>query len=205
MIRVVLADDHKIVRDGLRQILAMTQDIIVSCEFENGGPLLDCIGGCGVDLVIVDMSMPAGGVQLIEGIRKLRPDMPMLVLSMHNEAEVAAGALRAGANGYVTKDCDTETLLFAIRRVSQGERFIDPKLASSVLLEGENAMLRPRLTEREAQILKLLANGQSVTEIASALDLSVKTVSTHKTNMMQKLAIENNAALIRYAMMQGMV
>lgn len=204
MIRVLLADDHKIVRDGLRQLLSLTKDIRISCELEHGDKVIECLETCGCTLAVVDLSMPEGGNLLIAKIRSLKPDMPILVLTMHNEPEVAANALQAGANGFVTKDCDAETLIFAIRTVSKGGRFIDPKLSSTALSRVINGSPSRPLSEREVQVLSELAKGRSINEIAALLGISAKTVSTHKANLMQKLNADSTAALIRYAILHNL-
>lgn len=208
MIRVLIADDHKIVREGIRQILAVTDDVEIAAESADGHAaverLLDPDGR--YDVAMFDMSMPGGGVELIQRVTGLRPRLPILVLSMHNEGAVAASAMRAGAAGYVTKDCDADTLLFAIRKVAAGGRYVDPAVLDDVLLANSvGDTPHSRLSEREFDILLRLARGGTVTEIARDLDVSAKTVSTHKTNLMHKLSVDNNADLIRYAIRQGLV
>lgn len=208
MIRALLADDHKIVREGIRQILAATDDITATCEVANGADTLavlaDCPNGC--NLAILDLSMPQGGADLIRAVRTLRPDIPVLVLSMHNEGPVAANALRAGAAGYVTKDSDAETLLAAIRKVAAGGQYVDPVVVDSAVLGLQAELPRhEQLTGRERQIFLHLVRGASVTEVATALGISVKTASTHKSNLMHKLGVDNNVDLVRYAIHQGLI
>ena len=203
-IRLFVADDHKIVRDGLQQIIALASDIRVMHECSNGTELLALLAREEADLLLMDLSMPDGGVGLIATVRRGYPQLPILVLSMHNEAEVAAAALDAGANGYLTKSCDAETLLFAIRRIKIGEHFVDPSLSRAVMAGRNTANSPIKLSERENQILAMLTTGLATKEIARQLEISVKTVSTHKTNLMLKLDIDNNADLVRYALRAGL-
>jgi len=203
MIRVAIAEDHKIVRDGLRQILLMHDDIEIVCEAGTGADIVGCLPRCSADLVLMDMSMPDGGLPLIAAIRRIKPTIPILILSMHNEPGVVRSALNAGGDGYVTKTCDAETLIFAVRRVSRGERFIDPSLTKAILLDEQPPTLADRLSARELEVLTLLVRGQSLTQIALSLEISVKTVSTHKTNLMEKLGVQNNADLTRFAIQSG--
>lgn len=208
MIRALLADDHKIVREGIRQILATTDDITAACEVANGEDTLKVLAACpnGCNLAILDLSMPQGGADLIRAARTLRPDIPILVLSMHNEGLVAASALRAGAAGYVTKDSDAETLLAAIRKVAAGGQYVDPVVVDGAVLGMQAELPRhERLTGRERQVFLHLVRGASVTEISAALGISVKTASTHKSNLMHKLGVNNNVDLIRYAIHQGLI
>ncbi|TRZ69911.1 MAG: DNA-binding response regulator [Rhodocyclaceae bacterium] len=203
MIRVAIAEDHKIVRDGLRQVLLMHDDIEVVHEAGTGTETVGCFSQCSPDLVLMDMSMPDGGAALIEAIRRIKPTIPILVLSMHCEPEVVRSALDAGADGYLTKTCDAETLIFAIRRVGRGERFLDPSLTKAFLLDSRTPTLAERLSARELEIFTLLVRGQPLTQIALSLGISVKTVSTHKANLMEKLAIHNNAELTRFGIQSG--
>ena len=208
MIRALLADDHRILREGIRQILGTTDDITAACEVANGEDTLTVLADCpnGCNLAILDLSMPQGGADLIRAVRALRPDIPILVLSMHNESLVAASALRAGAAGYVTKDSDAETLLAAIRKVAAGGQYVDPVVVDSAVLGLQGELPRhEQLTGRERQIFLHLIRGASVTEISAALGISVKTASTHKSNLMHKLGVDNNVDLVRYAIHQGLI
>lgn len=207
MIRILIADDHRIVRQGIRQILEIADDIELVGETADGHAAVERLleKDCRCDVAVFDMSMPGGGVDLIQRVRGLCPRLPILVLSMHDEAAVAAGALRAGASGYVTKDCDAETLLFAIRRLAGGGRYVDSAVVDESMLAGREEPLHARLSEREFAVLLRLARGETVTEVARQLSVSAKTVSTHKSNLMNKLEIDNNADLVRYAIRHGLV
>jgi DNA-binding NarL/FixJ family response regulator len=157
--------------------------------------------------LLLDMTMPGiSGVDLIRRVRAEQPALPVLVLSIHNEAQVVSRALRAGATGYVTKDSDPEVLLAAIRKLAAGGRFIDPKLVDAIIFETHSGDAPPHevLSDREFQVLQMLASGKSINDIAETLALSAKTISTHKMRLMQKLGLGNNAELIRYAIRHGL-
>lgn len=207
MIKILIADDHAIVRGGLKQIIATTADIVVTGEAAQGSEVVDKLRTCEVDLLLLDMTMPGiSGVDLIRRVRAEQPALPVLVLSIHNEAQVVSRALRAGATGYVTKDSDPEVLLAAIRKLAAGGRFIDPKLVDAIIFETHSGDAPPHeiLSDREFQVLQMLASGKSINDIAEALALSAKTISTHKMRLMQKLGLGNNAELIRYAIRHGL-
>lgn len=202
MISIFIADDHAIVRSGLKQIVATTTDIQVVGEAAHGADVVDKLRACHVDLLMLDMTMPGiSGIDLIRRIRAEYTALPVLVLSIHNEAQVVSRALRAGATGYLTKDSDPEILLAAIRKLAEGGRFIDPKLVDSMIFGTHSGDTPPHdmLSDREFQVLQALAAGKSINDIAEAFALSAKTISTHKMRLMQKLGITNNSELIRYA------
>ncbi|WP_168791567.1 response regulator [Paraburkholderia aromaticivorans] len=208
MIDVLIADDHAVVRGGLKQIIATTTDIVVAAEAAQGSEVLDRLRARRFDLVLLDMTMPGiSGVDLIRRVRAEQPPLPILVLGIHNEAQVVSRALRAGATGYVTKDSDPDVLLAAIRKLTGGGRFIDPKLVDAMVFETHSGDAPPHevLSDREFQVLRMLAAGQSINEIAESCSLSAKTISTHKMRLMQKLGLNNNAELIRYAIRHGLV
>jgi len=208
MIRILVADDHAIVRGGLRQILATTADIVVTAEAGQGSEVIEKLRASEINLLLLDMNMPGiRGIDLIRRVRSDRPTLPILVLSIHNEAQVASRALRAGATGYVTKDSDPEVLLEAIRKLADGGRFIDPKLVDALVFE-KHAIDVPShevLSDREFQVLRMLACGTSINDIADAFALSAKTISTHKMRLMQKLGLSSNAEVIRYAIRHGLI
>jgi DNA-binding NarL/FixJ family response regulator len=207
MIKILIADDHAIVRGGLKQIIATTADIVVTGEAAQGSEVVDKVRSCDIDLLLLDMTMPGiSGVDLIRRVRAEQPALPVLVLSIHNEAQVVSRALRAGATGYVTKDSDPEVLLAAIRKLAAGGRFIDPKLVDAIIFETHSGDAPPHevLSDREFQVLQMLASGKSINDIAETLALSAKTISTHKMRLMQKLGLGNNAELIRYAIRHGL-
>jgi DNA-binding NarL/FixJ family response regulator len=208
MIRVIIADDHAIVRGGLRQIFATTEDLAVVSEASDSAEVLEQTRRIACDVLLLDMSMPGvTGVDLIKRLHEENPGLPILVLSMHNEGQIIARALKAGAAGYVTKDSEPEILLAAIRKVAAGGKFIDPALVDTMIFDARGNDETPHdvLSERELQVLKMVAAGNPLGTIADQLHLSPKTVSTHKMRLMQKLAIDNNADLVRYATTHGLV
>lgn len=208
MIRILIADDHAMVRGGLKQIVATTADIQVVGEATQGEEVLALLRQTQLDLLLLDMTMPGlSGVELIRRVHQEAPAVPILVLSMHNEAQVVTRAVKAGASGYVTKDSEPEILLQAIRKVAGGGKYIDPALVDSMVFNGsgKNSLPHERLSERESEILRLITAGYALGDIADQLHLSPKTVSTHKMRLMQKLGVDNNAALIRYAIRHGFV
>lgn len=208
MLRLLIADDHAVVRSGLRQIVAAAGGLEVVGEAGNGAEVVAAVRAGGCDLLIMDMNMPGlSGVDLIRRVRSESPKLPVLVLSMHNVAQVVSRALRAGAAGYVTKDCDAEILLAAIRKVGAGGHFIDPALVDSMVFEGAASQEQPPhevLSDREFEVLQLVAAGLSLGDIGDRLNVSAKTVSTHKQRLMQKLGIDNTADLVRYAIRHGL-
>jgi DNA-binding NarL/FixJ family response regulator len=209
VIRVLIADDHVVVRSGLRQLFELMGDIAVAGEATNGEEVLELLRQKELDLILLDLTMPGlSGVNLIARIRTLHEKVPILVLSMHNELQIAKRVLQAGASGYVTKGSEQDILMAAIRKVAAGGRFIDPGVAEQMVFEkpstGE-ALPHERLSERELHIMKLIAMGKGVNEIADELFISNKTVSTHKARLMQKLNFQSNAELVRYAVDNGLV
>lgn len=207
MTRILIADDHAIMRGGLKQLIEFDRSLQVVAEAENGSQVLDCLRNTPVDLLLLDMSMPGlSGEDLIARVHAHYTRLPILVLSMHNEAQIAQRALKAGANGYLTKDHNPETLLSAIQKVAGGGRYLDPRIAEQLAFANstpqEDAMRS--LSDREFQILRLLAQGLSVNQIAENLVISNKTVSTHKTRLMEKMGFSCNADIIKFAMSQGL-
>jgi len=202
MIRLIIADDHPIVRGGLKHLFQLSLEIDVVAEADNSQQLLNLLKDNEVDLLLLDLNMPGcSGIELITQLRSHYPDLPILVLSMHNELQIVARALKVGASGYLTKDNEPEILLSAIRKVAAGGRFIDPKLAENLVFEFEGLDEKKpheKLSEREFEVMKLLASGKSVNEIADALFISNKTVSTHKTHLLKKLHLNNITELVRY-------
>jgi len=209
MIRLLLADDHAIVRSGLRQLLSLASDLRVIGEAVDGAGVLEALRREPPDLLLLDINMPGlSGADLIVRIRGHWPVLPVLVLSMHNEPQVAARVLKAGANGYVTKDAELDLLLGAIRRVAGGGRYIVPELAEKLVFDQTLAGGPPphtQLSGRELEVLRLLVAGKGVNEIAAQLFISNKTVSTHKTRLLEKLNLGGTAELVRYAMQHGLL
>lgn len=208
MIEILLADDHAIVRDGLRQIIADTDDLSVAGEAVNGSEVIARVRERNWDVLLLDISMPGkNGLELIKQIKIERPKMPILILSMHDEEQYALRALRAGAAGYLTKDSDARQLLAVIRKVAGGGVYLSPAMAERMareLMPATEAPPHTLLSDREYQIFELIVRGDSLTSIAERLCLSIKTVSTHKSNLLQKMNMSNQAELIRYAIRHGL-
>lgn len=206
MIRVLIADDHTLVREGLRQLLAATPDIRVEGEAANGDEALALLKSGEYDLAVLDLSMPGtAGIELIRRVRLEKPRLRVLVLSMHGEAQYAARALKAGAAGYVTKDAASAQLVGAIRKVAAGGVHISEAAAAQLVAAGAHAGAaapHTRLSNREFEVFRLLVEGLGPTEIADRLHLSVKTVSTHKTRILEKMGMDSTADLVRYAVEQ---
>jgi DNA-binding NarL/FixJ family response regulator len=208
MIRIFIADDHAMVRGGLKQIIATGADMRVTGEATDGPSTLAQLQLVTCDLLLLDLTMPgSSGVELIQRVRQEHPTLPILILSMHNEGQIVARALKAGASGYVTKGSEPEVLLAAIHKIANGGRFVDPSLmdAMVVVATSDGRLPHESLSERELQILKLISTGAPLGKIADQLHLSPKTVSTYKMRLMEKLAIDNNADLIRYATWHSLI
>jgi DNA-binding NarL/FixJ family response regulator len=201
MIRVLLADDHPLVREGLKQLLSATADVRVEGEAANGDEALALVKSIDFDIAVVDLSMPGlAGIELVKRLKLEKPRLRVLVLSMHGEQQYAARALRAGASGYLTKDSAVEQLVPAIRKVAAGGVHISEAAAAHLVAAaaGDGPVHR-RLSDREFEVFRLLVAGHGPTEIADQLHLSVKTVSTHKTRILEKMGAESIADLVRYA------
>jgi DNA-binding NarL/FixJ family response regulator len=209
MIRIVVADDHTIVREGLKQLLGAAGDLEVVAEASNGHEVLDRVRELEFDLLLLDMSMPGrSGIELIKQVRGEKPKLRILVLSMHEEHQYAVRAIRAGAAGYLTKESASKQLVEAIRKVASGGAFISAEVAQQLALgamPGAAASLHEKLSDREFQILRMIAEGLSIGDIAERLALSVKTVSTHKANILHKMGLATTAELIRYALTHRLV
>ena len=207
MIRVLLADDHQIVRDGLRRILAGQADLEVAGEAANGDEALALVRAHDYDVAVLDLSMPGlSGLDLVKRLKLEKPQLRLLVLSMHGEQQYAARALKAGASGYLTKDSASAQLIGALRKVAGGGVHVSAAaVAGLVSAAGGDGPPHARLSDREFEVLKLLAGGASPTDIARRLHLSVKTVSTHKTRVLDKLGLGGTAELVRYALEHKLV
>jgi DNA-binding NarL/FixJ family response regulator len=205
MIRILLVDDHSIVRDGLKRILAATTDLQVVGEAASGEVALALVKANDYDLAMLDMSMPGlSGVDLIKRLKLEKPKLRILVLSMHGEQQYAARALKAGASGYLNKDSASELVLGALRKIAAGGVHIGDAAAASLLQSGDKPP-HESLSDREFEVLRLLVDGLGPTEIGERLHLSVKTVSTHKTRILEKLNVRSTAELVRYALENRLV
>jgi two-component system invasion response regulator UvrY len=209
MIRALIADDHAVVRQGLKQILGDTPEMVVAGEATTGQEVLDKVRAETWDVVVLDISMPdRSGLDVLKQLRSERPKLPVLVLSMHSEDQYAVRVLKAGASGYLTKDSAPDELVKAIRKVVSGRRYVSSLLAEKLAFEiGTDSSRLPHetLSDREFQVLRLIAAGKSVTEIAAELYLSVKTVSTYRARMLEKMNLGTTAELIHYAMQNHLI
>ena len=209
MIRVVIADDHTIVREGLKQVLSAAPDLTIVAEAQNGHEVLQRARELEFDVLLLDMSMPGkSGIELIKQVRAEKPKLRILVLSMHQEQQYAVRAIKAGASGYLTKESASAQLVSAIRKVAGGGAFITDAVAQQLALGAMPQTDRPPhqlLSDREFQVFRLLVAGRTVSEIAEQLNLSVKTVSTHKARIMQKMNMSNPTELVRYAMQHALL
>ncbi|MBK7993915.1 MAG: response regulator transcription factor [Blastocatellia bacterium] len=208
-IKILVVDDHSIVRQGLKQILADSQSLIVAGEASTGQEALQKIRSSNFDMVIMDISLPdRSGLDMLEQIKIIAPKLPVLILSMHAEEQYATRAFKSGASGYLTKESASEQLVIAINKVAQGGKYISPSLAEKLVFElvkDSEKALHESLSDRELQVLCLLASGKTLTDISQALHVSVKTVSTYRTRILEKMGMHNNAELIRYALENKLV
>jgi DNA-binding NarL/FixJ family response regulator len=204
MIRIVIADDHAIVRAGLKQMFAIMPEMEVVAEAVDGESVLETLRHTRSDVLLLDLNMPGiSGPDLIARLKAHWPSQPILVLSMHDTAQIASRSLKAGADGYVTKDSEPEVLLAAIRKVAAGGRFISGEVAQRMALlatANSDLLLHSALSVREFDVFKCLIKGMGVNDIADQLSISNKTVSTHKSRLLEKMHMSSIAELTRYAM-----
>ncbi|MEK6777740.1 MAG: response regulator transcription factor [bacterium] len=209
MIRILIADDHEVVRRGLKQILAETPDMVVTDEAARGEEVLDKVSSKDFDVVLLDISMPGKtGLEVMKQLRSIRPQLPVLVLSIYPEEQYAVRVLKAGASGYLTKESAPEELISAIRKVSSGRKYITPSLAEKLAQQLDYTSERPlheTLSDREYQVMVMIASGKAVKNMAESLSLSVKTVSTYRSRILEKMGMKSNAELIRYAIQNNLL
>lgn len=209
MTKVLIADDHAVVRRGLAQIISETMDLDVGGEAGNGDEVLDLVRKDKYDVVLMDLNMPGrSGLDTLKQLHVEYPKLPVLILSMHDEEQYAVRVLRAGASGYLTKESAAEKLVEAIRRVSGGGKYMSPAVAETLLnrldanIEGP---MHEALSDREFQVLRLLASGKTATEIGEMLSLSVKTISTYRARVLEKMNMKSNAELTHYAIKNNLI
>jgi len=209
MIRIVIADDHAIVREGLKRIVSEVADMEVVAEAADGTQVMQRVRELDFDILVQDLSMPGrSGMELIKLVKSEKPRLRILVLSMHQELQYAVRAIKSGASGYLTKESAPAQLEQAIRKIAAGGAYVTAEVAEQLALgamPGSEKLPHESLSDREFEVFRLLAAGMSVTDIAAQLKVSVKTVSTHKANLMQKMGLANGSELVRYALKQGLV
>ena len=209
MIRVVIADDHTIVREGLKEILSAAGDFEVVAEAVDGHQAIERARTTAFDVLVLDMSMPGkSGMELIKQLKTEFPKLRIVVLTMHQENQYAVRAIRAGASGYLTKDAASEQLVNAIRKVASGGAFISAEVAELLARQAQGVVQgapHEALSDREFQVLRMLVSGAPLTDIGEELHLSVKTISAHKARILQKLGLSNQSELVRYAIAHGLM
>ncbi len=209
MIRALIADDHAVVREGIRRILEQAQDITVGGEADNGQKLLALVAKADWDVLIMDLSMPGlSGLEALREVRRQRPNLPVLILSMYAEDQYAVRALAAGASGYINKSSPPDNLIKAIRTVVSGRRYISPEVAECLASHVDKSSAgapHERLSNREYQVLCMIASGKSGKAIARELCLSIKTISTFRRRVLDKLELRNNADIARYAVQHNLL
>ncbi len=209
MIKILIADDHAIVRQGLRQTVAEESDMLVAGEAQNAHETLKLVREGEWDVVVLDITMPGrSGLDLLIELKHERPNIPVLILSMHSEEQFAVRALKARASGYITKQSAPKELVKAIRKVHRGGKYVSPSLAEALAFElgdDDGKIAHEKLSDREYQVLRMIAAGRTPKEIAAELNLSEKTVGTYRTRVMEKMNMKRNAELIRYAVENHLV
>ncbi len=209
MIKILIADDHAIVREGLKQILSENPDIVVAAEASNGHEVMDKLNKHNYDLIVLDVALPGrSGLDILKDIKSQKPKLPVLVLSMYPEEQYAVRVLKAGASGYLTKESAPNELIKAIKQIAQGRKYISGSLAEKLAGELEIDSKKPlheTLSDREYEVMIMIATGKKVKEIADNLSLSEKTVSTYRTRVLEKMGMKSNAELTHYAIRNKLV
>ena len=209
MLKILVVDDHTMVREGLKRILAEPPDMTVAGEACNGAETLDKIRKGRYDLVLLDIAMPGrGGLDILKQLKSERPDLPVLMLSMYPEEQYAVRTLKAGASGYLTKGSAPDELIAAVRKVCNGGKYVTASLAEKLALylgTDSAGPLHEKLSDREYQVVRMIGSGMTVTEIADALSLSVKTISTNRSRALAKMGMKTNAELTYYVVKEGLV
>ncbi len=209
MIKILIADDHPIVRKGLKDIIKETSDMEVADEARNGKEVLEKVRKGDFDVVVLDISMPGrSGLEILKEIKNEKPKLSVLILSVHPEDQYAIRVLKAGASGYLTKESAPDELITAIRKASLGKKYISYSLAEKIAFDletGTEKALHKTLSDREYEVMRMIASGKTSKEIAKELFLSVKTVSTYRSRILEKMKMKNNAELIHYAIKHRLV
>ncbi|KUG26772.1 dna-binding response regulator, luxr family [hydrocarbon metagenome] len=207
--RIILVDDHELIREGLKKVIAKESDIEVIGEAQNAEEMFELLSKNEIDIVVLDITLPGrSGLDLISEIKTHYPEVKVLILSMHPEDRFAVRALRAGAYGFITKGTASKILIEALRKIADGRKFITPTLAEHLALEldvDHNKPLHENLSNREFEVMRLIAEGKSVSEIAEMLFISVNTVTSYRARIMEKMKMKTNAEIIRYAIEQNLI
>jgi two-component system invasion response regulator UvrY len=208
MLKILIADDHPIVRQGLKQALAESRDMVVAGEAGDGQEVLSEVSQRDFDIVVLDITMPGrNGLDILKDIKHMNPELPVLILSFHPEEQYALRALRSGASGYLTKQSAVSELESAIRKIAAGGKYVTLSLGESIAfyLDAKEEVPHETLSDREYEVMCMIASGKSVTTIANELSLSVKTVSTHRSRILQKTHLRDNTGIIRYCLQHSLV
>lgn len=209
MIKILIADDHPVVRKGLKEIIEEIPDMVVGSEASNGQEALEKVRKSDFDIVVLDISMPGiSGLDILKQLKSEKPELSILVLSMYPEEQYAVRVLRAGASGYLTKESAPEELIAAIRKASKGGKYISSSLAEKLAFDLETDAEKPlheTLSDREYQVMRMIASGKTGKEIGEELFLSIKTISTYRARILEKMEMKSNAELTHYALKQGLV
>ncbi|MFQ5584334.1 MAG: response regulator [Calditrichia bacterium] len=209
MVQILIADDHKMFREGLKQILTDAPDIIVADEASNSREVLEKVEKNEYDVLILDISIPEiNGLEILRRVKNSKPHLNVLILSMYSEDQYAVRAIKAGASGYLTKNADPDEFIEATRKIAKGEKYITPAVADQLAIALENKMRAPshhELSDREYQVLCMLASGKTISTIADELELSTHTIGTIRSRVMKKMKMKNNAELTYYAIKEGLI
>jgi two-component system invasion response regulator UvrY len=207
--KILIADDHAVVRKGIAQIISETANMIVAGEAANGYEVNEKVENEEFDAILLDIALPGkNGIETLKEIKRKKPKLPVLILSMYPEDQYAVRAIKAGASGYLTKESAPEELIEALKKVLRGGKYISPAFTEQLFSEissNHKGPLHTKLSDRELEVLCLLARGKPIKQIANDLNLSAKTISTYRTRIMQKMAMKNNAEIIRYAFENGLI
>jgi len=208
MIRILIADDHPVVREGLKQIISKSPDLTVTAEALSGFEVIERIVKEEFDIIVLDLSMPGkDGLEVLKDIKTLKPSLPVLILSMHPEEQIALRTFKAGASGYLNKESAPGELVNAVKKIVSGGKYISPALAEKLIpgMEKKEEYPHDSLSDREFQVFRLIASGKDVDEIAEELFISVKTVRTYRDRIIEKLNVKNNVEIARYAIEHKLV
>ncbi|NWF76114.1 MAG: response regulator transcription factor [Nitrospirae bacterium] len=209
MIKILIADDHTMFREGLKRIIAEYPDLIVSDEARNGNEVIEKIFNNDFDIILLDIAMPGlNGLEVLKQLKKEKPKMPVLIITAHPEEQYAVRVMKAGASGYIMKESAPDELIKAIRKISQGRKYITSSLAEKLAFEIQEDAQKPAheiLSDREYQVLLMIASGKTVSQIGKELFLSVKTVSSYRTRILEKMKMKTNAELTHYVIKNNLL